>query len=162
MHVAFVGTQRRTDVTVHDFQEVAMIFHSIRFTLKPSAPKDQVDLAFEQLYKCGREIRAVQSFCVGRDFGGEFQYGATYVLKDIDGYREYMLSPIHRKTDELGLPVVDKMISMDITDDQDPAIGDKIAEIHRNRFANDAALVDLIGNLGSYAGSGTDKAPVSA
>jgi|Tabmets5t2r1_1033131.scaffolds.fasta_scaffold90342_1 hypothetical protein len=40
-----------------------------------------------------------------------------------------MLSPIHLKTDELRPPVVEKMISMDITDDEDPAIGDKIRDI---------------------------------
>ena len=129
-----------------------------RFTLKPNAPKDQVDLAFEQVRKQGREIKAVQLFIVGRDFGGEFDYGAMYIMKDIEGYREYMMSPIHRKSDEIGLPLVEKFISMDITDDADPAIGDKIAEIHRNRFENDPALVELVENLGSYEGSGVSNA----
>jgi hypothetical protein len=36
--------------------------------------------------------------------------------------------------------------------------GDKIAEIHRNRFANDPALAQLVENLGSYEGSGTSNA----
>jgi Stress responsive A/B Barrel Domain len=135
----------------------SMIVHIVRFTLKPDAPKDQVDLAFEQLRKQGREINAVQSFVVGRDFGGEFDYGAMYVMKDIEGYREYMMSPIHRKSDEIGLPLVEKFISMDITDDKDPAIGDKIAEIHQNRFENDPALVALVQNLSSYEGSGAPK-----
>jgi hypothetical protein len=44
---------------------------------------------------------------------------------------------------------------MDITDDEDPAIGEKIAEIHRNRFANDPALAGLVASLTSYEGSGT-------
>ena len=136
----------------------SMIAHVVRFTLKPNASKDQVDLAFEQLRKQGREINAVQLFVVGRDFGGEFDYGAMYIMKDIEGYREYMMSPIHRKSDEIGLPVVDKFISMDITDDKDPAIGDKIAEIHRNRFAHDPALAKLVENLGSYEGSGISNA----
>ena len=55
----------------------SMIAHIVRFTLKPNAPKDHVDLAFEQLRKQGREIKAVQLFVVGRDFGGEFGYGAN-------------------------------------------------------------------------------------
>jgi hypothetical protein len=135
----------------------SMIVHIVRFTLKPDAPKDQVDLAFEQLRKQGREINAVQSFVVGRDFGGEFDYGAIYVMKDIEGYLEYMMSPIHRKSDEIGLPLVDKFISMDITDDKDPAIGEKIAEIHQNRFENDPALAALVQNLSSYEGSGTSS-----
>ena len=47
---------------------------------------------------------------------------------------------------------------MDITDDADPAIGDKIADIHHNRFENDPALVELVENLGSYEGSGVSNA----
>jgi hypothetical protein len=137
------------------------IVHVIRFTLKPNAPKDQVDLvAFESLRKQGREIEAVQLFCVGRDFGGEFDYGAMYIMKDIEGYREYMMSPIHRKSDEIGLPLVEKFISMDITDDEDPAIGEKIAEIHRNRFKNDPAFVALVQNLSSYEGSGASSSEI--
>lgn len=66
----------------------SMIVHIVRFTLKPNAPKDQVDLAFESLRKQGQEIKAVQLFTVGRDFGGEFDYGAMYIMKDIEGYRE--------------------------------------------------------------------------
>jgi hypothetical protein len=68
-----------------------------------------------------------------------------------------MMSPIHRKSDEIGLPIVEKFISMDITDDKDPAIGEKIAEIHRIRFENDPALVALVQNLSSYEGSGSPK-----
>jgi hypothetical protein len=60
----------------------SMIVHFVRFTLKPNAPKNQVDLAFEQLRKQGREIKAVQLFCVGRDFGREFHYGAMYIMHD--------------------------------------------------------------------------------
>jgi hypothetical protein len=71
-------------------------------------------------------------------------------MKDIEGYREYIMSPIHRKSDEIGLPVVEKSISMDITDDDDPAIGDKIAEIHRNRFENDPAYLEHYVNNMSF------------
>jgi hypothetical protein len=33
---------------------------------------------------------------------------------------------------------------MDITDDEDPAIGDKIQEIQRNRFEKDLAHMSLV------------------
>ena len=139
-----------------------MIYHSIRFSIKPDARKDQVDVAFEHLRKCGREIKAVESWCVGRDFGGEFEYGALYVLKDLRAYEEYLLSPIHRKTDEVGLPVVDRIISMDLTDDEDPAIGDKSRKMHRDRFENDSELLCLIEDIPSYRGSGLpDKKPTT-
>jgi hypothetical protein len=48
------------------------------------------------------------------------------------------------------------MISQDLTDDPDPEIGAKIAQIHSDRFAGDATLRGLVGDMGSYEGSGTE------
>jgi Stress responsive A/B Barrel Domain len=138
-----------------------MIYHQIRVSIRPDAPKDKVDHALELLQRMGREIPVVEFSCVGRDFGGEFDYGALYALKDIDAYRVYMNDPLHRETDEAGLPVVDNMISQDLTDDDDPAIGDKIAEIHRSRFESRPELRDLVDGLGSYEGSGTSSSTTS-
>ena len=65
-----LNNNTKTNTTRNDIGiRGSMICHVIRFTLKPNAPKDQVDLAFEQLRKQGREIKAVQLFCVGLDFG---------------------------------------------------------------------------------------------
>jgi hypothetical protein len=133
-----------------------MIYHQIRVSIKKDAPKDQVDTALHYLRRMGQEIEVVEFFCVGRDFGGEFDWGAMYALKDIDAYRTYMLAPLHQETDRAGLPVVDTMISQDLTDDPDPEIGAKIAKIHSDRFAGDATLRGLVENLGSYEGSGTE------
>jgi hypothetical protein len=132
-----------------------MIYHQIRISIRPDAPKDQVDTAMHYLHRMGEEIDVVEFFCVGRDFGGEFDYGALYALNDIDAYKTYMLAPLHQETDRAGLPVVDNMISQDLTDDPDPEIGAKIAKIHSDRFASDATLRGLVESLGSYEGSGT-------
>jgi hypothetical protein len=134
-----------------------MIYHQVRFAMKPDAPKDQVDAALELLRRLGRELDVVESFCVGRDFGGEFTVGALYVLKDIKAYETYMNAPLHLQIDRVGLPLVSNMISQDLTDDEDPAIGDKIAEIHRVRYAKHSDVAALVGNLGSYEGSGLPK-----
>lgn len=131
-----------------------MIYHQVRFTPKPDAPRDKLEYAFERLRMMGREIPVVQFWCVGRDFGGEFEYGALYALEDIEAYKAYMSSPIHRETDEVGLPLMKDFISFDITDDDDPTIGEQIAEVHRSRFGNDQALLTLVDNIGSYQGSG--------
>jgi hypothetical protein len=136
--------------------EPSVIYHQIRVSIKPDAPKDQVDTALHYLARLGQELDVVESFCVGRDIGGEFDYGAMYALKDIDAYKTYMLAPLHQETDRAGLPVVDNMISQDLTDDPDPEIGEKIAKIHSDRFASDATLRGLVENLGSYEGSGTE------
>jgi len=137
-------------------RRATVIYHQIRVSIKKDAPKDQVDTALDYLKRLGQELDVVESFCVGRDFGGEFDYGAMYALKDIDAYKTYMLAPLHQETDRAGLPVVANMISQDLTDDPDPNIGDKIAKIHSDRFASDATLRSLVENLGSYEGSGTE------
>jgi hypothetical protein len=130
-----------------------VIFHSIRFELKDNVRQEDVDATLQQLHKMGREIPAVQSYCVGRDVGGEFDYGATFVIRTIEDYKHYMHSPIHRKVDDLGLPLVRNMVSYDITDDPDPAIAEQIAQIHKERFAGDKDLEKLVSNLDSYSGS---------
>jgi hypothetical protein len=44
-----------------------------------------------------------------------------------------MMFPIHRKSDEIGLPLVEKFISIDITDDKDWAIAHHKPEITLRR-----------------------------
>lgn len=130
-----------------------MIFHIARYKLKPDAPKEDVNAAVAQLHKMGKEIAPVRSYCVGPDIGGEFDLAAVFVLETIEDYETYMRSPIHRKVDEMGLPLLDKMVSFDITDDGDPAVADKIADIHKKRFEGDQGLTDLVTGLSSYSGS---------
>jgi hypothetical protein len=134
-----------------------MIYHQIRFSIRPDAPKDKVETAFELLHRMGRELEMVQFYCVGRDFGGAFQYGALYALKDIHAYKAYLHAPLHLQTDRAGLPVVDNMASQDLTDDEDPTIGEQIRQIHSDRFANDPTLLGLVEGLGSYQGSGAPR-----
>lgn len=73
------------------------------------------------LRRMGREIDAVAYWTVGRDVGGDFDYGAMFAVEDIEGYRAYMHAPLHRRVDEIGLPLVRHMVSHDLTDDEDPA-----------------------------------------
>jgi hypothetical protein len=55
-----------------------MIYHSIRISIKPDAPNDQLENALELPRRMG-EIEAVESWCVG----GESDYGAMFALKDL-------------------------------------------------------------------------------
>ena len=45
-----------------------------------------------------------------------------------------MNHPAHLNTDRIGLPLVDKFVSFDITDAPDPETVAKIAEIHQRRY----------------------------
>ncbi|WP_433432670.1 Dabb family protein [Nonomuraea sp. CA-141351] len=130
-----------------------MIYHITRMTLRPGVPADKVEEAVESLRNQGRVIPSVISFVVGPDIGGEYEWGATYLIKDLDGYWTYLKHPSHRHTDEIGLPLVDKFVSFDITDDPDPQIAEKIAALHQRRYDEDPALAKLVSNLNSYTGS---------
>jgi hypothetical protein len=130
-----------------------MIYHTVRLTLRPDAPAEKVEEALESLRNQGRVIPSVVSFVVGRDIGGEFEWGGTYVIEDLDGYWEYLKHPAHRHTDEIGLPLVDAFVSFDVTDEEDPRIADKIAELHQRRYQEDPALAKLVSDLASYSGS---------
>jgi Stress responsive A/B Barrel Domain len=134
-----------------------VIYHQIRFSVKPEIAAEELEASLERLRRLGRELEVVEFWCVGRDYGGEFEYGAMYALPDIDAYRTYMYAPLHLETDAAGLPLVDNFVSQDLTDDEDPAIGDKIAEVHRNRFADHPEVLELVANIGSYTGSGVPE-----
>lgn len=138
-----------------------MIYHSLRVSWKADAPADAIEAALDHLRAMGREIDVVETWCVGRDFGGEFDAGAMFVLKNIEDYKTYMLHPLHRTTDDVGLPLVDNMISQDLTDDPDPTIGDQIRAVHTSRYNDDPALLKLIEDLDSYTGSGVPKEAAS-
>ncbi|MEU7141538.1 Dabb family protein [Nocardia sp. NPDC046473] len=130
-----------------------MIYHGNRFTLRADATPEAIEAALESLRNQGRVIPSVKSFVVGPDFGGEYQWGAVFVIEDLAGYWEYLIHPAHRNTDRVGLPLVDKFASFDITDDEDPAMAEKIAELHQRRYDSDPELTQLVSDLGEYSGS---------
>jgi len=58
-------------------KEAIVIDHQIRPSVKPDVPKAELEASLERLRRLGRELDGVQSSVVGRDFGGEFDYGAA-------------------------------------------------------------------------------------
>lgn len=149
--------RRRTDHTrptaPPHLEGKSMIIHGNRFTIKPGTSPERLEEALESLRNQGRVIPSVKSFVVGRDYGGEYEWGATFVIEDLEGYWEYLTHPAHRNTDSVGLPLVDKFASFDITDDPDPDMGARIAELHQRRYDGDPELTQLISDLGEYTGS---------
>ncbi len=130
-----------------------MIYHQIRFSIKPGVPAEDLEANLERLRTLGRELDVVQGWCVGRDFGGEFEYRAQYALRDIKAYETYMYAPLHLELDAAGLPIVDQFVSLDLTDDEDPEIGGKIADVHSRRFQDHPEVLELVEGLSSYTGS---------
>lgn len=130
-----------------------MIYHGIRFTVKAGVSDEQRENTLEGLRGQGRAVPSVTSFVVGPDFGGEYEYGAVFTIEDLDGYEEYMNHPVHLEMDRVGLPLVDKFMSFDITDDPDPDMGAKIAAIHQRRYDAKPDIAGLVSDLNEYTGS---------
>lgn len=89
---------------------------------------------------------------VGRVFGGEHAYGAISVIEDVDGYDEMMNHPARLEIDRIGLPLVEKFESFDISDDPDPELARELAEIHQRRFDNLPDIAELVSGIGEYTG----------
>ncbi|MFJ3765768.1 Dabb family protein [Streptomyces sp. NPDC090082] len=134
-----------------------MIYHHNRFTFKETATASQREEALASLREQGEAIDAVTQYVVGRDVGGEFEYGAVFVIEDLAGYGEYLMAPSHARTDRIGLPLLESFVSYDTTDTDDPVIAEKIADLHARRYAGDPDLTKLVADLPSYTGS---SAPV--
>ncbi|MEU5266154.1 Dabb family protein [Amycolatopsis sp. NPDC021455] len=136
-----------------------MIYHGIRFTLKPDVTEDEVAAGLEGMRKASRAIPSIKSFVVGRVFGGEHDYGAISMLEDVEGYEEMMNHPAHLEIDRIGLPLVDRFESFDISDDPDPELGEKLAEIHQRRFDNLPDIAELVSGIGEYTGTAAPGQP---
>lgn len=130
-----------------------MIHHVIRMKARAGVTFDQLHEALECLREQGRVIPSVTSFVVGRDYGGVFEWGAVFQIEDLDGYWEYLIHPAHARTDRVGLPLVERFETYDVSDDGDPEFGAKIAELHRRRYADDPELAALVADLPSFTGN---------
>ncbi|MGW4826223.1 Dabb family protein [Amycolatopsis japonica] len=130
-----------------------MIYHCIRFTLKPGVSEEEKAARLAQMGEHVNAIPAIKARVVGPDFGGGFDYGAVTVLEDIEGYEQYMNHPADLAMDRAGLPLIDRFVSYDVTDDPDPEIGAKIADVHRRRFEDVPDVAELVAGLGEYTGS---------
>lgn len=130
-----------------------MIYHGIRFSLRPGVSAQDIADGLAAMDAASRAIPSVRSFVVGRDIGGEYDYGSVSVLDDLAGYEEMMNHPAHLEIDRAGLPLIDRFVSFDITDDPDPDLPARIADVHRRRYAAHPDVADLVDGLDEYRGS---------
>jgi hypothetical protein len=128
-----------------------VISHVNRLTFKAEVDDQQRAEALERLRRQGREIEAVTSWVVGPDTGGDYEWGAVFMIEDLKGYWEYLVHPVHFESERLGLPLVHRFVSFDITDEDDPDIGDRIAELHKRSYEENPQLAQLVRDVPSFA-----------
>jgi hypothetical protein len=132
-----------------------MIYHSIRVSYKDDISETDLQAALDQWHTMAKAIPEVEFYCIGRDIGGEYEHGAMFALKDFAAYEAFLMHPEGKKTDLMGLPLVKDIAGFDLTDDDDPELAQKIADLHRTRFENDPELLAVFNDL-TYTGSGSE------
>jgi hypothetical protein len=105
-----------------------MIFHINRATYKAGVSEEQRQAGLDLMRQVGANP-VVKSWVVGPEFGGEFEFGAVYVVEDLDGYWAYLEFPAHVRLELWGIPYLEKFAAIDVCDSADPELGDKIAAL---------------------------------
>jgi hypothetical protein len=104
--------------------------HSRTVWSLPAEASSSMDL----LRQAGEANPAVLSYVVGPDLAGEFEWGAVYVLADLDGYWQYLTHPAHVRSEMSGIKFVERFEAFDITDSDDPELRAKIAALQARNF----------------------------
>ena len=134
-----------------------MIMHIVRMSIRPDITPEQRDSALRLMAQASSRVgpeTGVSGGVFGRDFGGDFDFGAVSVLDDLGAYEKMLNHPAHLEIDRIGLPLVRRFHSIDITDDPDPDTGSRIADLHRRRFEAHPDLLELVEGVEDYQGSG--------
>lgn len=134
-----------------------MITHIVRMSIRPGVTQEQLGAAMQRMAEASTEMSAetgATGGMFGRDFGDTFDFAAVSTIATIHEYEVMMNHPAHLEVDRVGLPLVDRFHSIDVTDDPDPEIGAKIAQVHRRRFEAHPDLLELVRAVDDYQGSG--------
>ena len=126
-----------------------MIFHINRATYKAGLSEEQRRAGVEMLRQSGANP-AVKSYVVGAELGGEFEYGAVYVVEDLDGYWAYLEYPAHVREELEGTPLLEKFAAIDVTDSDDPEIGEKIAALQARHQQEHPEITAEIAQAASF------------
>ena len=127
-----------------------MIFHINLFTIKPGLSEDQREAGLEMLHQSGAANPAVKSYVVGPALGGEFEYGAVYVVEDLDGYGAYLNHPAHVREELWGIPHLEKFAAIDVSDSDDPELAEKIAVLQARHAQEHPEIAALIAQAASF------------
>ena len=127
-----------------------MIFHINQATYKADLSEEQRRAGLEMLRQSGAANPAVKSYAVGPELGGEFEYGAVYVVEDLDGYWAYLNHPVHVHEELEGTPLLEKFAAFDVSDSDDPELGAKIAALQARHLQEHPEIAAEIAQAASF------------
>jgi hypothetical protein len=127
-----------------------MIFHINRATFKAGLSEEQHRAGVEMLRQSGAANPAVKSYVVGPELGGEFEYSAVYVFEDLDGYWAYLTHPAHVRAELEGIPLLEKFAALDVSDSDDPELGEKIAALQARNYKEHPEIAAAIAQAASF------------
>ena len=136
-----------------------MIFHINRATYKAGLSEEQRRAGLEMLRQSGAANPAVKSYVVGPELGGEFEYGAVYVVEDLDGYWAYLTHPAHVRLELEGIPLLEKFAAIDVCDSEDPELGAKIAALQARHAQEHPEIAAEIAAAASFTVPGGAAQP---
>jgi len=135
-----------------------MIFHINRATFRAGLTEEQLRAGIELLRHAGADNPAVKSYVVGPELGGEFDYGAVYVVEDLDGYWAYLTHPAHLRSELEGIPLIEKFAAFDVSDSDDPDLAEKIAALQVRNYQEHPKVAAMAADAASFTvpdGSGS-------
>jgi dienelactone hydrolase len=127
-----------------------MIFHINRATYKAGLSDEQRRAAVEMARQSGAANPAVKSYVVGPEIGGEFESSAVYAVEDLDGYWAYLTHPAHVREELEATPLIEKFTAIDVTDSDDPQIGEKIAALQARNYQEHPDVAAVIAQAASF------------
>lgn len=130
-----------------------MIYHGNRIKLRAGVTEEQAEAALASMQAQGRDIPEVKAFVVGREYGTDFDWGAMFVLEDLDAYWAYLNHPAHTASVRVGLPLAENFEAYDLTDDLDPDFESKVARLQQRHIDSVPELAELLAALPSHTGS---------
>ena len=134
-----------------------MIFHINLFNVKPGLSGEQREAGLD-LMRQDAANPAVKSWIVGRVLGGEYEYAAVYVVEDLDGYWAYLTHPAHVRQEMEGIPLIEKFTAIDVSDSDDPQIGEKIAALQARHLQESPELAAREAQAASFTVPGLPAA----
>ncbi|MBU3061749.1 Dabb family protein [Nocardia sp. NEAU-G5] len=115
-----------------------MIAHLLRFAFRADTTEAQQARVLDLMRRTA-SVDSVSFSTVGRHVGDPeagYTHGLLVGIADLDALERYMYDPVHLAGDPEIIPFLARLhVGPEITDDGDPHLGAKIAEMHRGKVA---------------------------